>query len=356
MLLLPAQARLQRSLRRLFVLGLVLGHAARVLEAADTQRRSAPRVQRAPTVEVETAPSPDPDAADALKVDALRAPTADGHDERAADALRRELARARSHPRAAIAALVAVDHPATHAWAAFLILATSSPHPHRQARAEALLLSARIEHFDRTSTVPPSEPLDLRAALDEATVISAPLGVNGELPCWMAARWPEAWSGSDPDLNNPFDALPTCAPDLIDTLVVRHLLAAQETLGPAQLACEEDRAWEFRDASMAMFDAWHQPRAVLATARDPETDGPTRRDDARRELLVRLDHDLVAHARYLEAVQPDAAWRATVRRHLRKRGLSSAEADEVIEATLARVESILVASDVRCRPRRDAQG
>ena len=138
--------------------------------------------------------------------------------------------------------------------------------------------------------------------------------------------------------------------------MMRHLQTAHETLGPERLACGIERAWEFRDASMAMFDAWNQPRAVLATARDPESDGPRRRDHARRVLLVRLDHDLAAHARYLEASSPDAAWRATVKRHVRKRGLSSAEAYEVIEATLTRVESILLASDVRCRPRRDVQG
>lgn len=354
MLLLPVNARLERSLRRFFVLGLLLGHAARLYEATDPPRRSGQRPH--PKVENTVAPSPDPHADDALKVDALRAPTTDGHDAHAADTLRRELSRARSRPHAAIAALVAVDHPATHAWAAFLVLATSPRQARSQARAEALLMGARIERLTTMSTQPPPVPLDLRAALEEATLNSAPLGVNGELPCWMAARWPAAWSGADQDLDNPFNALPTCAPDVVDTLVMRHLQTAHEALGPEQLACATERAWEFREASMAMFDAWNQPRAVLASARDPESDGPRRRDDARRELLVRLDHDLAAHARYLEAVSPDAAWRATVKRHLRKRGLSSAEGDEVIEATLARVESILVASDVRCRPRRDAQG
>ncbi len=354
MLLLPANARLQRTFRRFFVLGLLLGHAARLYEATDRPRRSGQRPH--PTVENAVAQSPDPHADDARKVDALRTPTTDARDAHAADTLRRELSRARSRPHVAMEALVAVDHPATHAWAAFLVLATAPPRASSQARAAALLMGARIEHFATTSTRPPSAPLDLRAALEEATLISAPLGVNGEVPCWMAARRPAAWSGAAHDLDNPFNALPTCAPDVVDTLVMRHLQTAQEVLGPERLACGIERAWEFREASMAMFDAWNQPRAVLATARDPEADGPRRRDDARRELLVRLDHDLAAHARYLEAVSPDAAWRATVKRHLRKRGLSSAEADEVFEATLARVESILVASDVRCRPRRDAQG
>jgi DNA-directed RNA polymerase specialized sigma24 family protein len=72
------------------------------------------------------------------------------------------------------------------------------------------------------------------------------------------------------------------------------------------------------------------------------------RIDVREELLEVLHRNIALRNRYIHAVQPSAAWRRSLMKHLYMEGLSHSEVTTVMEVTEATMESNMISAELRC--------
>ncbi len=219
---------------------------------------------------------------------------------------------------ALLATLDAVGHPTAAAWRAFFVHAGYGPVPPdprgriRELRAKALAALPRRLHDD-FETFPHEEPppalvSSLRFARDVSSV------THGEetLPCWIAARWTDAWVhayttriGATDDDGLPTCTLPSPLREVHDAWEAR-LRAAYEALYDSAPVCSGYGAARMHLADVRLVQALYDPHGFDRDVPDVDALSREQHDDIRRAI-----HD-VRSPRRLAPAAVERMWRTMV--------------------------------------------
>jgi len=271
----------------------------------------------------------------------------------ASDGARTEaaLALVQTDMKAGISALDAIDAPDARALAAFFRRMTPTLPP-AEAEAAAASLLRELDNTATTGEVDRGPPLRPGQA---ALALRFVLEVHGtvDTPCWMAARFPEAWfEGFGAYYGSSRDGIGQgCAPVLDPAWAAQIEAALLEAAGPQSGGCGTMISGHAAALSADLLRLEVQPRHAAVEANALAIYQQIVADFCENALV-----EPPACAKLAADLAPPAAWVATAERAAQQKGLSADEAKRAVANTALGVQSLSVEIEGTCsHVRQDAQ-
>jgi hypothetical protein len=259
------------------------------------------------------------------------------------------LALAEADMAAGIDALDAIDAPDARAYAAFFRLMTPALPPAEAAAAAARLLH-ELDGTATTGTIDRGPPLRAgQAALALRFVLE--VHGTGAIPCWIAARFPDAWfEGFGAYYGSSRDGIGQgCAPALDPAWSAQIEAALRQAAGPQTGGCGTMHIGHAAALSAALHRLEVQPRHAADAG-----DAVAVHQKTVADFCARARVEPAACAALAAALAPPAAWVATAERAAQQQGLSADEARRAVANTALAVQTLRVEIEGTCA--HDRQG